>query len=107
HGTRALTSSEDEVEEFPSSPARRRSGRLRKDTSPQPARSTRSAPSRVPIPLAIRHSTFSELGSPETSGDDDVVMVTKPTSRRRSKVDIDDPFIVNSDDERDTSNEER
>lgn len=43
-----------------------------------------------------------DIGSPETSGDDEDVIITKPASRRRAskKVEIDDPFVVSDDDDR-------
>ncbi|OAL32014.1 hypothetical protein AYO22_00884 [Fonsecaea multimorphosa] len=89
---------------FPSSPPPRRSGRLHAGSPPPLAYSTRSGSSRsirsaeIPSP-PNRQSTFSDLGSPETSDDDDHVMVTKPTPRRKSRLDRDDPFVVNNDEE--------
>ncbi|OAP62665.1 hypothetical protein AYL99_01892 [Fonsecaea erecta] len=79
---RQLSSPEREDAGFPSSPPPRRSGRLHQISSP-----------------ANRHVTFSELGSPETSGDDDLVMATKPARRRKSRLERNDPFIVNDDEQ--------
>ncbi|EXJ63521.1 uncharacterized protein A1O5_11570 [Cladophialophora psammophila CBS 110553] len=95
------TSGEDEGAGFPSSPTPRSSGRLRRRQSPRPTRSMRSGSPHTVQSVGIsspvnRCATFSDLGSPETSGDDDPVMVTKPTSRRKSKLDKDDPFTVNN-----------
>ncbi|KIW33289.1 uncharacterized protein PV07_00147 [Cladophialophora immunda] len=93
-----------EDKQVPSSPPPRRSGRLHRRSSPQVAHSSRSRSPHSVRSVEIsspanRQSTFSDLGSPETSDDDDSVMVTKPTARRKSRLDKDDPFIVNNDEE--------
>ncbi|KIW87941.1 uncharacterized protein Z519_11526 [Cladophialophora bantiana CBS 173.52] len=95
-------SGEDAGAGFPSSPPPRSSGRLRRRPSPRPSRSMRSGSPHTGQSVRIsspvnRCATFSDLGSPETSGDDDPVMVTKPSSRRKSRLDKDDPFTVNND----------
>ncbi|OAL37653.1 hypothetical protein AYO20_03160 [Fonsecaea nubica] len=95
--------SEHEDSPLPSSPAPRRSGRLRRRPSPSGGqssrqssrpRSSRSVPS-VEISSPAFRSTFSDIGSPETSDDDDPIMTSKPTTRRKTRLDKDDPFIVN------------
>ena len=48
------------------------------------------------IPSPVR--SVSELGEPETTGDEDEVLVTKPTQRRRRRKQlIEDPFVVDDD----------
>ncbi|KAJ9602816.1 hypothetical protein H2200_012596 [Cladophialophora chaetospira] len=106
----ALDSSEDGIDELPSSSPRRSSRRLRRRASTEAAQSDESEPPQtktLPDPTSPNQpSTFSDLGSPETS-DDDVVMVTKPTLRRKSRLDADDPFIVNNDELQKVSDRER
>ena len=62
----------------------RKSGRLQEASSGRKPRAVPSSPPRFDL---------EELGSPETSGDDELVMTTKPTQRRRSKAVNDDPFL--------------
>ena len=93
--------SKENVADLQSSPPRR-SGRLQTTHSSSKLQlndSDSSATLASPNTTTADHvnTNFSDLGSPETS-DDDVVMVTKPKSRRKSKLDVDDPFIVNNDD---------
>ncbi|KIW64583.1 hypothetical protein, variant [Phialophora macrospora] len=107
---RTLISNEDESDEPQSSPPRRRSGRLRQRSSPHAASPTRHQSSdglvapQVLSP-ANRQLKLSDIGSPETT-DDDVVMVTRPTVRRKSRLDMDDPFVVRNDQLTDVSDEE-
>ncbi|OCT45276.1 hypothetical protein CLCR_05594 [Cladophialophora carrionii] len=94
-------SDEGVSDELQSSPQRRRSGRLRTRLLSHTARTTRSEsthgnvspPTHSP---ANKELSLSDIGSPETS-DNDVVMVTKPTLRRKSRINMDDPFVVNDD----------
>jgi hypothetical protein len=90
------------VDELTSSPPRR-SGRLQRRSTARESSPDGSNPSRtLASPKATSpggpYSGLSDLGSPEVSDDDDVVMVTKPAARRKSRLDMDDPFIVNNDD---------
>ena len=91
----------DDVDELQSSPPKTRSGRLQNRSTPEApspkSESSLTLPSPEPSSPLIRQAKLSDLGSPETS-DDDLVMVTKPTIRRKSRLDMDDPFIVNNDD---------
>lgn len=88
-----------------SSPTSRRSGRLRHRAQPQSARSSPSRSSQsvvsveVPVPTPPRQTyAISDLGSAETSDDDDKILSSVPTSRRRkSKAIPDDPFVVSDD----------
>ncbi|EXJ56016.1 hypothetical protein A1O7_08947 [Cladophialophora yegresii CBS 114405] len=99
--SRTLIADEDVSDELQSSPPRRSSGRLRRGLSARTARTTISESSHghaspPVLSSANRQPTLSDIGSPESS-DDDVVMVTKPAPRRKSRVDMDDPFVVNDD----------
>ncbi|KAJ9644970.1 hypothetical protein H2204_001432 [Knufia peltigerae] len=83
----------------------RRSGRLSNKSSSPPSTFLRiekshggdlSTPTRRPSPR------LSDLGSAESTDDDDLVMISKPTQRSRRKPDRgpSDPFIVNDDRQR-------
>jgi hypothetical protein len=92
------STSEDELEDLPSSPAKRRSARLRQEFATQNARSTTlesSPPSAIPV---VRRSNLSDIASPETTDEDDIVMVTRPTKRRQSRPRQGDQFLVADDD---------
>ena len=96
-----LSSSEEELTVLRSSPPRR-SSRLQRKSSPQTTRSSRSKSSHEEVPDEDTHSAnrlgaYSDLGSPETSDDDDAVLVTRPARRKKSKFDMEDPFVVNND----------
>ncbi|KAH0847654.1 hypothetical protein AYO21_02915 [Fonsecaea monophora] len=96
---------EHEDSQLPSSSSpRRRSGRLRRMPSPSGGQSSRqlSRPGSsrsvpfVDISSPAYRSTFSDIGSPETSDDDDPVMTSKPTTRRKARLDNDDedPCVI-------------
>jgi Domain of unknown function (DUF4211) len=81
--------------------------------SPTPSRRTRPARSESAVvhssPPVRTRTALSSLGSPETSGDDDDVLVTKPAQRRRpgKPVPVRDDFVVPDDESIATSaNEE-
>ncbi|KAI1608122.1 hypothetical protein EDD36DRAFT_105981 [Exophiala viscosa] len=93
------------------SPAARRSGRRRRRSSPQSARShSQSSQSVVSVEIATPPrptTTMSDLGSAETSDEDDKILASMPTSRRRkSKAVTDDPFVVSDDQVRYVSDED-
>ncbi|KIV87775.1 hypothetical protein PV11_03297 [Exophiala sideris] len=94
-----------------SSPTRRESGRLRRrSTRPSvlsPSHSSQSVISvEVPTPPPPT-SAISDLGSAETSDEDDRILASMPTSRRRkSKAVADDPFVVSDDHVRYVSDED-
>lgn len=98
----------DDMATFPtparSSPVPKRSTRLRQkqQQSSPPSRSTRS-PSvqtlvsvEIPSPSPRRSSQLSELGTAETSDEDDKILATQAPRRRQSRV-VKDPFVVNDD----------
>ncbi|EXJ78789.1 hypothetical protein A1O1_09191 [Capronia coronata CBS 617.96] len=78
------------VAEGPVSTRCKQSTRLQSNSASHPTYSTRSGQ---------EQSAVSDFGSPESSGDEDVVMASKPAARRRQPkaVQHDDPFIVNDD----------
>ncbi|EXJ84142.1 hypothetical protein A1O3_04809 [Capronia epimyces CBS 606.96] len=99
-------SSEESFAEPESSPSRRRSGRLRQAAPGRFAQSPESQYQSSDDALSEEKSTLvpkpasrlSDLGSPESSSDEDIVMASKPTARRRqSKAMQHDPFVVNDD----------
>ncbi|KAJ9495591.1 hypothetical protein H2202_008879 [Exophiala xenobiotica] len=109
----ASSPSHNLTKDMPSSPPTRRSGRLTRKPPPPSARSQRSRSSQsdvsaeIPTPTRRQSSGLSNLGSAETSDDDDPVMVSKPTSRRRiSRADAKDPSVVNDDEIQYQSEEE-
>ena len=93
-----------------SSPTRQ-SRTLRRRSSRQPARSQSESSQSVvsaQIPTPPRPTTtFSDLGSPETSDEDDKILASMPMSRRgKSKAVADDPFVVSDDHVRYVSDED-
>lgn len=87
-----------------SSPLAKRSTRLRqKQPSYSPARSTRSSSvqtpvsAEIPTPERCRSSKLSDLGSAETSDEDDKILASHPLVRRRQSRAVKDTFIVNDD----------
>ena len=102
--------SESDEDALPST-KRRRLARGRREEQPTPTRkSTRlskSSPLRRDASLSAKESgedeathasRYPELGEPETTGDEDDVLVTKPIARRgQRKQPADDPFVVDDD----------
>jgi hypothetical protein len=82
----------------------RRSRRLRSTSSPARAEAD-SDEGEVQV-LPSSPPQLSDLGSPEASDDEDIVMVTKAKPRRKSRYDNDDLFIVNNDEIRNESDGE-
>jgi hypothetical protein len=87
-----------------SSPLAKRSTRLRrKQPSYSPARSARSSSVQtlvsveIPTPERHRSSRLSDLGSAETSDEDDKILASQPVVRRRQSRVVKDTFIVNDD----------
>ncbi|KIW20952.1 hypothetical protein PV08_01531 [Exophiala spinifera] len=80
----------------------RRSGGFSHRSSSPPSRSLRFDSSHsgdLSTPVRRLSTKLSDLGSAETTDDDDLVMISKPTQRRRRKPqpEAKDPFVVNDD----------
>lgn len=84
----------------------RRSTRLNSSDTPSSdlVSRTRNRPSFSQITSSPPPRGLWDIGSPETSGDDEDVIVTKPVHRRRAakNVESEDPFVVSDEDERPT-----
>ncbi|KAG9791514.1 hypothetical protein ABEF93_000979 [Exophiala dermatitidis] len=93
-----------------SSPLKRRSGRRRAHQSPSRTAQSPDSEYRSSSPAVSNHvsstarqstSRLSDLGSPEDSDDEDIVMASRPTARRQRQskpAASRDPFVVNDDD---------
>lgn len=86
-----------------SSPLAKRSTRLRRKQPSSPAARISRSPSvqtvvsvEIPSPSPRRCSQLSDLGSAETSDEDDKILATQPAPRRRQSRGVKDPFIVNN-----------
>lgn len=94
----ALYSSHGLPPELQSSPSSRRSRRLRPKASPQSTRSSRSHSVDLvdlPTPTHQPSSRFSDIGTAESSDDDDAIMASTPTLRRhRPRATAEVPFVV-------------
>lgn len=84
-------------------PLSRSSRRLRQRSQAQIVHSLSSesphdAPSMSLSPLQQPSTRISDIASPETSDEDDIVMTSKPTTRRRRSYAVkDDPFVADDD----------
>ncbi|KAL2429520.1 hypothetical protein ABEF95_005760 [Exophiala dermatitidis] len=101
-----------------SSPLKRRSGRRRAHRLPSRTAQSPDSEYRSSSPAVSNHvsspvrqstSRLSDLGSPEGSDDEDIVMASRPTARRRQSKPAAsrDPFVVNDDDVESISDNDR
>lgn len=80
----------------------RKSARLNRIETPRSNLSLRARRQTSGVPSHSLSHEEHTLGSPETSGDEEDAIITKPAVRRRpsKRVELDDPFIVSDEDDR-------